>query len=359
MNAALLFSAVMIFCAFFAWVTSPVAGVNWHPSKAPALAQDGSNLALACPVVLGLKGRVTGLAHFGREFLVSTRSPHALWVVAPEGAARAIKKLTSAPTALAMLGPDAAIVGLEGKGVFRLSVSTGKMEALRSKGGEAILQTSALAVAANGSFAVAEGSRRFGNGWPYDFLDGRPNGRVFLGRSDSNEVEPLPGNFYYSSGLGFDPNGQALLVAETFRYRIRRFARKTNGNYVETAPMASNLSMMPYSIENVDGYWYISGSLRNSSLETIQGSSVLLRIVAQLPSQMLKSLPTQKETRHAVIARLSPSGMQMRFSDFGGSIYGVSVFKFGRDRLAFGSFYQEGLRFANIRNGQITQDCGR
>lgn len=57
----------------------------------------------------------------------------------------------------------------------------------------------------------------------YDFLEGRPRGRLLRYDPSTGSTEQLLDGLYFPNGIVLDPDQRSVLVAESTRYRITRF----------------------------------------------------------------------------------------------------------------------------------------
>ena len=84
-----------------------------------------------------------------------------------------------------------------------------------------------LAVGDDGTIYFTDSSAAWGHGSNnpgafYDMLENRPNGALYAWSPATRQTHLLRDRLYYPNGIALSPDGDALLVAETFRYRIVR-----------------------------------------------------------------------------------------------------------------------------------------
>lgn len=172
-----------------------------------------------------------------------------------------------------------------------LSVSPqGRVKALTTTCGDRkLVFTDDLEVDAAGRVWFTDATQRFDqHSWRLDILENVPSGRlcVYEPEHPGQAKEVLDG-LAFANGVAVDPEGRFVLVAETARYRIRRYW--TSGPKVgESDVLIDGLPGFPDGISHgTDGlFWIAIASPRNPLLDTIATSPELRRIVTRLPEWM-------------------------------------------------------------------------
>jgi sugar lactone lactonase YvrE len=81
-----------------------------------------------------------------------------------------------------------------------------------------------VAVAGNGKVYFSDASTRFGpDELLLEVMEARPHGRLLEYDPASDRARVLLEGLYFANGVAVAPDDRFVLVAETFRYRIRRF----------------------------------------------------------------------------------------------------------------------------------------
>lgn len=75
----------------------------------------------------------------------------------------------------------------------------------------------------NGDYLFTDSSSRFNQSeYVLDALEARPWGRLLRYAGDGGSVEVLLEDLYFPNGIALTQNGDAVLINETYRYRVRR-----------------------------------------------------------------------------------------------------------------------------------------
>ena len=138
----------------------------------------------------------------------------------------------------------------------------------------------------------------------YDLLEARPNGQLLRYDPTQDTFEVIADGLYFPNGIGFEPNGEYLLVAETATYRVSRYWLK--GEKAGTVDIfAENLPGFPDGV-NYDSEGNILVSLsskRNAELDGMHASPVLKNIFLKIPDSLRPPIE-----RYALLIIMSPDG---------------------------------------------------
>ncbi|AKQ67913.1 Strictosidine synthase precursor [Myxococcus hansupus] len=187
-------------------------------------------------------------------------------------------------TALATL-PDARPLGLAFDSCGNLLVAAGR-RGLIGISADGVVRTLAdrvdgtlieyadeLAVAADGTVYLTDASTRYSSAWPYDFLEGKPNGRVVAYEPTTGEVRVLVDDIYFANGVAVTADESAVLIAETFRGRVLRHWL-SGARAGTTEPFVENLPVTPDNITlDAQGHLWTTGYLRTDELDALSGSA--------------------------------------------------------------------------------------
>lgn len=170
-----------------------------------------------------------------------------------------------------------------------LSVSPGGQVTLLSREAEGtpFRFTDDVAVAPDGTIYFTDASARFGyTDYSLDLLEMRPHGRLLQYSPRTGKARTLLGNLYFANGVVVSPDGDYLLVAETWKYRILRYWL-TGPRAGRAEVFADNLPGFPDNLAvDADGhYWVAFPTRRNDSVDALHRSPWLKNLVAKLPER--------------------------------------------------------------------------
>jgi sugar lactone lactonase YvrE len=250
--------------------------VNDHIARATISGE--RRLEGAEDIVQGLDGRLyTGTADGG------------IWRIAVnrDGKARRIERVASVegrPLGLDPYSKHILIAAVGGQGVLAVNTRTGRSWVLTDRlDGNLIFFPDALAVAADGTIYFSEASTVYYPGFPNDFLDGRPHGRLLRYEPATGTTRVVADGLYFANGVQVQPDERFVLVAESFRTRLTRVwlrgprAGTTDqfGPWLINAP--DNIRM------DREGRVWIAGSdLRDDTLDAALSNADVRRALAAL-----------------------------------------------------------------------------
>jgi len=157
-------------------------------------------------------------------------------------------------------------------------------------GGVPIYFADDVAVAGNGMVYFSDASTRFGpDELQRDALEARPHGRLLEYDPASGVTRVLLDDLYFANGVAVSPDNRYVLVAETFRYRIRRYwlAGPDAGH---DDIFSDNLPGFPDGVSSngQDTFWIAFYGLRDERLDRyVHPRPWLKRLVAVLPRTWL------------------------------------------------------------------------
>ncbi len=141
---------------------------------------------------------------------------------------------------------------------------------------------------------VSDSSNRFGNKAVARFLllealDPRKVGKVVAFKEDGSASWTLSKGLAFANGLALWPDGESLLVAETFRYRISRVFLDGEGHETGREVFASNLPGMPDGLAwGPDGLlWVAMPTQRSPTLDWLHNKPRIKNWIASLPALLL------------------------------------------------------------------------
>jgi sugar lactone lactonase YvrE len=146
--------------------------------------------------------------------------------------------------------------------------------------------TDDVKVASDGVIYFTDASSRFGVGEHlYDLLEARPHGRLLAYDPASKTTRVLLRGLYFANGVALSRDEGFILVAETYRCRIRRLWLR-GPRKGTTDVFADNLPGYPDGVAS-DGrgtFWVAMFTVRNKAADRLQPRPWAKRLLAKLPS---------------------------------------------------------------------------
>lgn len=146
-----------------------------------------------------------------------------------------------------------------------------------------------LARAPDGQVYFTDSSMRWGHasdspGHLYDMLENRPHGVLYSWDPVTRQTDIVAEGLYYPNGVTAMPDGQSVLVSESFRYTLRR-VWIDGPRRGDSEIFADNLPGMPDGLHlGDDGRLYIAMlSQRSDTLRRLRASPFLTKMLAKLP----------------------------------------------------------------------------
>jgi sugar lactone lactonase YvrE len=118
---------------------------------------------------------------------------------------------------------DELVVAVPEVGIMAVDVESGESWVLtNSFDGNLIFFPDGVSVAEDGTVYFTEASTMYYPGFPLDFADGRPHGRLMRYEPATGETEVVADELYFANGVDVAPDESFVLVAESFRFRVTR-----------------------------------------------------------------------------------------------------------------------------------------
>jgi len=149
-------------------------------------------------------------------------------------------------------------------------------------------------IAADGRIYFTDASSRFHQpDYQLDLLEMRPHGRLLRYSPKTGETEVLLSDMHFANGVAVAPDGDYVLVNETWKYRIHRYWI-SGPRAGQTEIFADNLPGFPdnLAVDERGRFWVAFPTLRNASIDTIHPVPWLKELVAKLP-QSLQPAPRE------------------------------------------------------------------
>jgi sugar lactone lactonase YvrE len=155
----------------------------------------------------------------------------------------------------------------------------------RSAGRRPFRFTNDLDIAADGVIYFSDASSRFGpDEYLYDLLEARPHGRLLAYDPASRETRVLLDDLYFANGVALSRAEDFLLVAETYRYRIRRYWLR-GPRAGEAEVFIDDLPGFPDGIaaDRNGTFWVAMFTVRNPLLDRLHPLPWAKRALSKLP----------------------------------------------------------------------------
>lgn len=277
-------------------VWSPIDPVAYSPATMPELSGPlASNARLRNATLLG-KGRILGSED------VEVGADGWIYCGVEDGAVLRLRESHGqeeievfASTGGRPLGLDFDSAGTLWVADLRLGLVAidvqGKVESRSTTaGGVPIHFADDVAVAGNGKVYFSDASTRFGpREVQRDALEARPHGRLLEHDPVADTTRVLLEGLYFANGVAVSPDSRYVLVAETFRYRIRRYWL-TGPDAGSDEVFIDNLPGFPdgVSSDGEETFWIALYGLRDQRLDRyVHPRPWLKRLIAHLPQAWL------------------------------------------------------------------------
>lgn len=279
---------VLAFAGVAWWFSSPSLGaVAWQPAQAPALTGVlAPNTDLRNAELLA-KGQVSGPEDIA--FDAQGRLHTGLYdgrIVRLDG-----KKITTIantrgrPLGMQFDAHGNLIICDAWKGLLQLSPD-GQITTLVSEVmGVPLTFTDDLDIAADGKIYFTDASTKYHQpDYVLDLLEGHPYGRLYVYDPATRTTRLVLDNLYFANGVALSRNQDAVFVAETYRYRIRKVwisGEKAGQNEI----IADNLPGLPDNINsNRNGIiWVALPSPRKAIADVSARHPWLRELMVRLP----------------------------------------------------------------------------
>jgi sugar lactone lactonase YvrE len=284
----------------------------------------------------GLDGHLyTGTADGGIWRIASSRKGNA-------GRIERVATVEGRPLGLDAYSKHIMIAAVAEQGVVAVNTRTGRSWVLADRlDGNLIFFPDAVSVAIDGTIYFTEASTVYLPGFPNDFLDGRPHGRLLRYEPATGATRVVADGLYFANGVQVDPEERYLLVAESFRFRLTRVWLK-GARAGTTEPFGPPLINGPDNIRiDHDGRVWVAGSaLRNDATDAVLTSADLRRALAATPPAQLGALLPPYGFAQVLNRRGQPI---FSFHDTTGRFSSVSSVLPRRRVVTFGSLADRGV----------------
>lgn len=143
-------------------------------------------------------------------------------------------------------------------------------------------------IAPDGRIYFSDASSRFHQpDYRLDLLEMRPHGRLLRYSPGNGKTEVILRDLYFANGVAVSPDGDFVLVNETWKYRILRHWLK-GPKAGQTEIFADNLPGFPdnLAVDSEGRFWVAFPTLRNPQVDALHKRPWLKNLVAKLPESM-------------------------------------------------------------------------
>jgi sugar lactone lactonase YvrE len=173
-----------------------------------------------------------------------------------------------------------------------------------------------LDIATDGTVYFTDSSDRFGQGEHlYDLIEARPHGRLLRYEPATVTTSVLLEPLYFPNGVALAKDESYVLVAETYRYWIRRLWLK-GPKEGRSDVLVANLPGFPDNLSRDQNgtFWVALFTVRNDLMDDLHPHPLAKRLLARLPPFLWP-----KAAPYGLVANLDAGGGAIRsFHDPGG-----------------------------------------
>lgn len=218
----------LLVLAFFGWLflwPSPLRPLSWQPDEAPAFVGPlAVNQELQKAELLA-RGEIHGPEDIAidREGRIHSGLADGRIVRLEAGKVVTLVNTGGRPLGMAFDAKGNLIICDAAKGLLQLSPD-GKLTTLLTEvEGVPLNFTDDLDIARDGRIYFTDASTRYRQpDYMVDLLEGRPYGRLYVYDPATHEARLLLSDLYFANGVALSAKEDAVFVAETYRYRLRK-----------------------------------------------------------------------------------------------------------------------------------------
>lgn len=171
-----------------------------------------------------------------------------------------------------------------------LSIAPDKSVAVLSREAEGVpfRFTDDVDIAPDGRIYFTDASSRFHQpDYVLDLMEMRPHGRLLRYDPATGETEVLLRDLYFANGVAVSPDGEYLLMNETWKYRIIRYW--IGGDRPGTSEVfVDNLPGFPdnLAVDDAGRYWVAFPTPRNPQIDAMHTRPWLKDLLAKMPDAL-------------------------------------------------------------------------
>jgi sugar lactone lactonase YvrE len=196
------------------------------------------------------------------------------------------------------------------KGLLAIDAGGGVTPLVSTAGGVPFGFTNDLDMAADGKIYFSDASSQFGvDRYLYDLLESRPHGRLLVYDPATHETKILLDGLFFANGVALSRGEDFVLVAETYRYSIRRYLLK--GDKAGTSDVfLDNLPGFPDNLSanrRTGRFWAALFTVRNATMDKLHPHPFLKQQLAKLPGFLWP-----KPQPYGLVVEIDESGKILR-----------------------------------------------
>ncbi len=269
-----------------------IDAVSFRPAKAPAMAgQYAPNSKLAKAERLG-GGTLMGPEEIALDslgFIYTGSSDGTIKKISRQGEVKTFAVTGGHPLGLDFDAAGHLIVCEPYSGLLKVSPDGQVTTLVQEFAGRKLGLLDDVKVASDGRIYFSEASSKYAlDQYQMDFLEARPNGRLFRYDPLSGQTELLLDQLYFANGIALSATEDFVLVAETSHYRLTRLWL-SGPKKGQRDIFLDNLPGMPDTISsNRRGrIWVAYYSVRDRVIDGLQPYPSLKKLLAKVPKQWL------------------------------------------------------------------------
>ena len=299
---------------------SPVDSQAWDAPEPPAMTgvlEPNEHLRQADLLALGQVYGPEDTTVDASGVLYSGTQDGRIVRVSPDGKVDQWLETEGRPLGMVFDSKGNLIVADAWKGLLSVSPEGDMTVLTREAAGTPFRFTDDVVVAEDGRIYFTDASSRFRQpDYLLDLLEMRPHGRLLRYNPKTRKTEVLVGNLYFPNGVAVSPEGDYVLVNETWKYRILKYWI-SGPKAGRTEVFANNLPGFPdnLAVDDQGRYWVAFPTLRNAQVDTMHRIPWLKDLVAKLPD----SLKPQPEEYGLVVAFDASGKMLLSLHDTQGT----------------------------------------
>ncbi len=282
---------VFLLLGGFLLTPSPIDSQAWHPPEPPPLrGVMAPNERLKQAELLAL-GQVYGpedTTVSPEGVLYTGTQDGAIVRVFPDGRVERWLETGGRPLGMVFDRRGHLIVADAWKGLISIAPDKTVTVLATEAGGTPFRFTDDVAIGPDGTLYFSDASSRFHQpDYLLDLLEMRPHGRLLRYSPRTKKTDVLVRNLYFANGVAVSPEGDFLLVNETWKYRILRYWLR-GPKAGRTEVFADNLPGFPdnLAVDDQGRYWVAFPTLRNRQVDTMHRMPWIKDLVAKLPDSL-------------------------------------------------------------------------
>lgn len=341
---------------FFAPV--PITPGTWTPPAAPALTgqyQQNTRLSNTLRMSLGDSHKPEDIAFDAQDRLYAGFEDGNIVQLEPDGSFRVFANTQGRPLGLVFDRTGNLIVADAIKGLLSISQDSEIKVLATEADGVKFGCLNDLDIGADGTIYFSEASSKYPmSEFASDILEHQPNGRLMALDPQTQKPRTLLRGLYFANGVAVSPDQSFVLVAETGKYRIRRFwLREPKQGMDDT--LIDNLPGFPDGISSNgrDKFWLALVTPRQALFDRLLPHPFLRKVVFRLP----KALQPAPERYSFVVALDSQGRVVENLQNGGPYCYAQIANVIEHDgKLYFGSIGEDSVGQFSLQSGRALHE---